>query len=196
MTTKQRLRSSIRAERALYAPGSAASSAAGFTSQLISMVDRLSVARLACFVGVGNEPNTAPFIDWAVSHGISVLLPRSLPDRTLEWVDAGAGGLVPGAFGIPEPSGPALGADALCSTDLVLIPAAAVDRSGTRLGWGLGYYDRELAELRSISPHRGSVRPPIYAVVFDREIVDTLPAEPHDVPVDGAVSELRAYEFS
>jgi 5-formyltetrahydrofolate cyclo-ligase len=75
-----------------------------------------------------------------------------------------------------------LGPEALAEADLVLIPALAVDRSGTRLGQGGGWYDRVLGFVTSETP--------ILAVVFSDEILpaDTLPREPHDLPVSGALT--------
>ena len=64
---------------------------------------------------------------------------------------------------------------AVNDVDLMLIPAAAVDRDGTRLGWGRGYFDKTLGSMER--------RPPTYAVVFDSEFVDVVPSEPHDQPV-------------
>ena len=67
--------------------------------------------------------------------------------------------------------------------DAVLVPAAAVDRDGNRLGWGKGYYDRFLQSVD------GS--PLVVAVVFDSDIVSSVPIEPHDVPVNAIVTEFE-----
>jgi 5-formyltetrahydrofolate cyclo-ligase len=61
---------------------------------------------------------------------------------------------------------------------VVLVPALAVDRRGRRLGRGGGYYDRTLASLAG----------PAYAVVYDDEVVEEVPVEPHDVAVAGALT--------
>jgi 5-formyltetrahydrofolate cyclo-ligase len=49
-----------------------------------------------------------------------------------------------------------------------------------RLGWGRGYFDRTLGSMEKC--------PPVYAVVYDHELVDTLPSELHDRRVNGAVT--------
>ena len=92
-----------------------------------------------------------------------------------------------GAFGIDEPLGERLGPSAVGGVDLMLVPAAAVDLRGNRLGWGRGYFDRCLASL--VDP------PPVFAVVFEHELVDRVPIEPHDAPVAGAVTPERIVVF-
>ncbi|MCA1711851.1 MAG: 5-formyltetrahydrofolate cyclo-ligase, partial [Actinobacteria bacterium] len=105
-----------------------------------------------------------------------VLLPVLLPDDDLDW--AVGRDLRPGPRGLLEPVGPRLGVAAISSCDLVLVPALAVDVAGTRLGRGGGSYDRALrrATGRTI------------ALLHDGELVERLPADPHDVPVTAAVT--------
>ena len=69
--------------------------------------------------------------------------------------------------------------------DWVLVPGVAFDRDGRRLGYGGGYYDRLLPLL---SPRAARV-----AGAFDLQIVDRVPAAPHDVAVDAIVTEIRAH---
>lgn len=92
----------------------------------------------------------------------------------------GPGSLVPGALGIRRPTGPDLGAAAICEAALVLVPALAVDLRGVRLGRGGGWYDRSLPSIRPATV--------VLAVVRDEEVVDELPHEPHDVHVTGVVT--------
>ena len=97
----------------------------------------------------------------------------------LTWaVDTGR--LAPGRFGLLEPVGPRLGPTAVGAAEVVVVPAVAVDRAGTRLGRGGGYYDRALRHTRP-----GAV---VVALVFDDELVDRLPALAHDRPVSAVVT--------
>jgi 5-formyltetrahydrofolate cyclo-ligase len=102
------------------------------------------------------------------------LLPVLLPDLDLDWA-VYDGALVPARFGLREPSGPRLGPAAIGSAALVVVPAVAVDRRGVRLGRGGGSYDRALARVPA-----GTM---IVAALYDGELVDALPADPHDVRV-------------
>ncbi len=89
--------------------------------------------------------------------------------------------LKPGKFGILEPVEPVWAGN----LDLILVPGTAFDRGGNRLGRGGGFYDRILAE------HSGAV--PI-GLCFDFQLVDFLPAEPHDRPAAWIVTESQVLE--
>jgi 5-formyltetrahydrofolate cyclo-ligase len=108
-------------------------------------------------------------------------LPVATADSPLDWCEWGEGTTRRGSFGIEEPVGARLGSGAIESAQVVLVPALAVDRSGTRLGRGGGHYDRSLAQLATPASGPGQLR--LIAVVFDDEIVDSLPREPFDRPV-------------
>lgn len=147
---------------------------------------------VAGYVGVGSEPPTLPLLAALRDAGARVLLPVVLPDGLLEWgwLPPSFDALERGPLGLLEPPAPFLGQEALGSAGLVLVPALAVDRQGNRLGRGRGYYDRALAALSDASPVR------VLAVVFDDELVDDVPAEAHDRPVDGALLPSGAVMFS
>ena len=66
---------------------------------------------------------------------------------------------------------------------VVLVPALAVDRRGVRLGRGAGFYDRSLTLARPDTP--------LIAVVRDDELLDRLPAEPHDVRMTHALTPQK-----
>ncbi len=89
--------------------------------------------------------------------------------------------LVPGAFGIREPD-PAAPLIELAQVDALLVPAVGGDRRGYRLGYGGGFYDRLFAE------HPALARRAI-AVTFAFAVVDTLPADPWDIPLAGLCTE-------
>ena len=79
-----------------------------------------------------------------------------------------------------EPPGPRLGPEAIASAEIVLVPALAVDATGTRLGRGGGSYDRALARVRP--------EVPVIALLYPGELVPLLPAEPHDRPVTAVLT--------
>jgi 5-formyltetrahydrofolate cyclo-ligase len=154
---------------------------AAFAARLAGWVPPSGTKRVSCFIGVGNEPDTAPLIERLTTHGIEVLLPITLDDFSLDWaVYTGHDNLVDGRYGLREPSGERLGADAISTADIVLIPALAIDEAGRRLGQGAGCYDRALPHVAHSTP--------ILAVVYDDERVnEPLPEEPHDRRVNGIV---------
>ena len=97
----------------------------------------------------------------------------------LGWTEF-SGELTPGRFGLLEPVGPRLPPTALAAAAAVVVPALAVGRDGGRLGRGGGYYDRA---LRHAAAHAILV-----AVVFDDELLDEVPTEPHDLPMTAVVT--------
>ena len=135
---------------------------------------------IAAYVPVGREPGSLDLLDALRSGGTVVLLPVVVGEG-LDWcVYVGRSRLAPGPLGLRQPAGPRLGAAALGTADAVLVPALAVDRRGTRLGRGGGYYDRALASVPSGVP--------VAALLHDGELVASLPADAWDRPMTAAVT--------
>jgi 5-formyltetrahydrofolate cyclo-ligase len=145
---------------------------------------------VAAYMAVGTEPATQGLIFALWKRGTYVLLPVLLPDGDLDWATyEGPDSLEPGPRGLLEPAGDRRGVTAICSADLVVVPALAVDGAGRRLGRGGGSYDRALAQ---VGPSVLTV-----ALLYDGELVDHVPAGDHDQPVGAAalpgqgISRLR-----
>lgn len=73
---------------------------------------------------------------------------------------------------------------------LMLVPMAAFDRRGHRIGYGAGYYDRAIARLVSA----GS-KPRLVGIAFDCQQVAAVPDEPHDMPLDQILTESGLRRF-
>jgi 5-formyltetrahydrofolate cyclo-ligase len=73
---------------------------------------------------------------------------------------------------------------------LMLVPLAAFDRRGHRLGYGAGYYDRAIARLEE----KGTA-PRLIGVAFDCQEVGRVPDEPHDVPLPEVITESGLRRF-
>ena len=140
----------------------------------------------AAYVPDRDEPGHGRLPAAFTQLGARVLLPVvPMEGAELTWaVDTGR--LTPGRFGLLEPLGPRLGPTALGTADVVVVPALAVARDGVRLGRGGGYYDRALEYARS-----GAV---LVALVFDDELVDELPSEPHDRRVTAVVTPSGGWQ--
>ena len=125
------------------------------------------------------EADVMPLVDALVVAGARMIFPASA-GRRLEWITwDGSSSFLPSpgrGFG-PEPDGERLGPDALADAVLVLTPAVAVDRSGTRIGHGAGYYDRALSAAGA-DTH-------VVTVIHPDELLEagTLPRGEHDVPI-------------
>jgi 5-formyltetrahydrofolate cyclo-ligase len=164
--------------------GDRAAAAAAVTSSLLKGL--AGVRTLAAFAPDETEPGAGRLPAAYTQLGARVLLPIVAAEgRELTWaVDTGR--LAPGRFGLLEPVGPRLGATAVGTADVVVVPAVAIARDGIRLGRGGGYYDRALRHARP-----GAV---LVGVVFDDELLEELPAEAHDLRVSAVVTPSGGWQ--
>lgn len=155
----------------------------GLTKQLAEVCVLTNAKRIACYLPFGNEPDTEVFLDWALENEIEVILPVAKSNGGLDWVIYD-GETETGIFGFAEASGTFV---APANVDVAFIPALAVDQTGQRLGKGKGFYDRALLEFEP--------KPKIVAVVFDEELLESIPVESHDHPVDAVVTPSAMTAF-
>lgn len=142
----------------------------------VSALDVSPDQTVCAFLPVRSEPGDTSWLDGLRCR---VLLPVVVGAAPLDWaVYTGPSSLVPGHHRLLEPSGPRLGASAIGGASLVLVPALAVSMAGVRLGKGGGHYDRSLPLVTA----------PLVGVVRDSEVLAELPAEPHDVRMNGVLT--------
>jgi 5-formyltetrahydrofolate cyclo-ligase len=131
-----------------------------------------------------SEVDTIQIIDEALKIGKKVSLPKSDPEtHTLSLhLIQGLEDLSEGYKGIPEPAGsaPRVGNN---DVQMVIIPGVAFDIRGGRLGYGKGFYDRLLRQLK------GNI--PLVALAYEEQMTDEIPREEHDVPVDAIITDKR-----
>lgn len=185
---KRALRAELRERRQNLTTTERQAATAGITRNLIDLATDLSARSVSAYLSTPIEPDTRPFLNWAHAQGLRVLLPVSREDGLLDWTTGDGETETEGLFGLPEAVGELLGPIAINDVDLILVPAAAVDATGMRMGWGRGYFDKTLGSMEKC--------PPVYAVLFDGELVDEVPRERHDQPVDGAVTPTRIVQFT
>jgi 5-formyltetrahydrofolate cyclo-ligase len=162
--------------------------AKAITQHLVDLASDLKVRSLSAYLSMPDEPGTREFVQWACGQDIRVLLPVSREDGLLDWAPYDGEGEEVDFLGLPTPTSELLGPIAINDVDLIIIPAAAVDRSGMRMGWGRGYFDKTLGSMEGC--------PPVYAVIFDDELVHEVPRERHDQPVNGVVTPSGIVSFS
>ena len=125
-----------------------------------------------------------------LAEGKSVSVPLTLPQQSellAVAITDPATDLSPGYKGIPEPS-PSLAELHRVnpqSIDIAIIPGAVFDRSGYRLGYGGGYYDRFL-EQKAPQAYR-------IGLAFSRQLVNRIPALSHDIPMDMLITEKEVF---
>ena len=176
--TKKELRKEMRALNRALDPAVRAAASVG----IVARIERLSVfaesRTVGLFCALPDEPDLSSALErWRAAKRLVV--PRGEGDA-MRFFEYDPRRLVPGAFGILEP-----GPDArLCSPgeiDLLLVPGVAFTAGGLRCGRGKGYYDRYLAQTAFRGFRLG--------VCFAHQLVDALPAEPHDIGRDGVIFE-------
>lgn len=125
---------------------------------------------VTAFEPMRTEPPVDGLTDVLRAAGVRVLVPITLEKPRLDWAD------------LADPDRAPLGEDVLAEVDLAFVPGLAVSRSGVRLGQGGGYYDTVLPRLRERS---GGA--PVVIVLHDHEVVESVPADLHDVRVDAVL---------
>jgi 5-formyltetrahydrofolate cyclo-ligase len=143
---------------------------------------------VTCFVSMKTEPPTLPLREKLRELKKEIALPIMKPGNSLSWGFDGDE-LITNSFGIQEPAPADID---IAQASAILIPALRVGLDGTRLGRGAGYYDRALAQ---VSPNKlgGPIR---ICLVFDDEVDDSVPSEPHDALIDIIVTPNRVIRIS
>lgn len=177
---KRALRAELRERRRILTADERENATIAVTRNLEALTDELGVTSVAAYLSTPDEPSTRDFLHWACDRGIRVLLPISREDGLLDWAPYDGKDEDEDVFGMPTPTTEVLGPIAINAVDLIIVPAATVDRTGMRMGWGRGYFDKTLGSMEQC--------PPVYAVIFDSELVDTVPSEVHDQRVNGVVT--------
>lgn len=185
------LRRRLRALRQELPPQQAALAARAAAGRL----DRLGVLqpgrRVAVYLPIHGELDTAPAIDLARSRGCKIFTPviTSFERRRMRFAALPPeASVAPNRWGIREPRGG--GRRHGVRLDLVLVPCVAFDGCGQRLGLGAGFYDRHFAYLNWPIAWR---RPRLLGLAFECQRVPRLEPRPWDVALWGVVTESGVY---
>ena len=178
------LRERMRAQLAKQDAADLRARSAAIWERLAALGEFRVAARLLIYVSTANEVGTHGLIRQLLAMGRQVCVPRFEP-ATESYVACQVhdfdADLAVGKFGILEPRPEALRPAAIDPIDAVLVPGLAFDETGNRLGRGLGHFDRLLRQT-------GGVK---IALAFDFQVLDEVPAEPHDARMDFIVTETR-----
>ncbi len=154
---------------------------------LMALPEFLEAEVVASYVAKRDEVQTGKIMRSALSSGKRLLVPRTNPRfLSLNFCEIQSlGQLAPGYLGIPEPSF-ASRVVPLSKSQLVVVPVVAWDDLGQRMGYGKGYFDRELRSRgRAVSA----------GLAFESQRHDQLPATSSDIPLDIIVTEKRVLRF-
>jgi len=136
---------------------------------------------------IRNEIDPVPLMQKLAIQGARLALPAVTARGKSLIFRAWAPGerLMLGTLGIPEPSPAA----AEVVPDIMLVPLAAFDQVGHRIGYGAGHYDHTFAHLRKIKAVIG------IGLAFAAQEIEGVPALSHDVPLDFVLTEKRVFDF-
>jgi len=181
--SKNQLRSLLRQRRQNLPLDLVQKDSALIRERLLSL-DHVHDARsVMLYLPARGEVDTWPLLDHFWQRGCEILLPRCR-DNTPGIMDAYAvtcrENLGPGCFGLIEPRADLARPVPAPQPEVILVPALAYDRQGYRLGFGGGYYDRFLPAL--------TVRPLLIGPAYAFQLLERLPCEPWDQPVDLVVT--------
>ena len=130
-----------------------------------------------------HEVQTDFIINYCLEHGKKVHIPICIPETHELCISriSSLKELKSGHFGIREPMTEYIRLSDSSLVDLVLVPGVAFDSRGNRIGFGAGYYDRFMKRLQP-----GAVKA---ALAYSFQVVDMVPSDEYDIPVDYIVTE-------
>ncbi|TXN73111.1 5-formyltetrahydrofolate cyclo-ligase [Methylobacterium sp. WL6] len=176
---KAALRSDALARRDALDPETRRAGSLAIAEHALTVAGLAEAALVGAFWPIRSEADPRPLIERLFARSQRVALPKVTPDGLVfrEW-RAGET-LVAGRFGLSEPRDdlPALDPTAL------IVPLAAFDRRGQRIGYGRGYYDQAISRLSRSGPVL------TIGIAFSVQEIQRVPAEPHDRPLDHLVTE-------
>jgi 5-formyltetrahydrofolate cyclo-ligase len=182
---KAELRKKAISDRDAIAPARRQELARALWDRVEAMSEYRDAKTVLATMPIGSEWSTMPLLRRAAAAGKRIVLPRvsSEPPKKLEVYDVPnlATDLKPGVWNIPEPDPQRCRRVQLAEVDFALVPALLADHAGYRIGYGAGYFDGLLAG-RGPRPFCVIALPSLF-------IVEHVPHEPHDVPVDRVIDE-------
>lgn len=158
--------------------------------RVLSLPEIKRASVVLVYMHIRSEVMTSDLIGQVLADGKILTVPyTSTADRQLHAVRITDPDhqLIPGYCNIPEPLPELLDSERFdpASIDAVIVPGSVFDRSGGRLGYGGGYYDRFLATRTP-----GAAR---IGLAFEIQLVEQVPVEPHDQSMDFVVTENKIY---
>ena len=136
----------------------------------------INAQNIACYFPIGSEVDTHDIMLNILKQGKNLLLPRIVDDKIEFYIVSNLEKLEKGSFEIMEPRDNCEKAEKI---DCVLIPTVGVSKFGIRLGYGNGYYDRFLSSTDTVK----------ISLTYSKQIVKSIPNDPHDIKIDWIVTE-------
>lgn len=170
---KKTLRQEMKAKRKALTEEEKKYAAERCLSKLKEISDFIKADWIYAYISCRNELETADIINWCLSHGKRVAVPKVEGDVMYFYEITSLLDCVPGTFGILEPIGKE--EDRIIAPGFMLVPGLAFDKDRNRLGYGGGFYDKYLDSHKEIQTA---------ALGYTFQLVEKIPAELHDKKMD------------
>ena len=170
---KKELRSAIRLQKRTMTPEQIQVASQKLVEMFLSTAQYRNAKTIYGYLPYNQEVRTVPLLEQALKDGKRIAVPKIFEDEMKFIYLSDLNDVEKGYSGIPEPIKDGPVADD--PNALVLMPGLAFDKTGRRIGYGGGFYDKFLAK----EPNH-----PTVALCYDFQIVKELPTEEFDVPVD------------
>jgi 5-formyltetrahydrofolate cyclo-ligase len=182
---KDKLRKQILNKRFNFTPEQRRVASAEIEARLFGLPEFRAASMVMFYASFQSEVDTHHMIRRALAEGKRVVLPR-VKGKELELLEIENfdRDVAPGAWGILEPDSgkPAQ----LKDIGLIVLPGAVFDEQGNRIGYGAGFYDKLLPLYKGRT----------VALAFELQMVSTVPAVSHDIPVLKIITETRVIDAS
>ena len=143
----------------------------------------VNAQNIACYFPIGSEVDTHDIKLDELEQGKSLLLPKIICDNIEFHIVSNLEKLEKGRFEIMEPKD---SCERTKKIDCVLIPTVGVSKSGVRLGYGHGYYDRFLLSTDAMK----------ISLTYSKQVIKSIPNDSHDIKMDWIVTEDENIKIS
>ncbi|MHB8124740.1 MAG: 5-formyltetrahydrofolate cyclo-ligase [Desulfitobacteriaceae bacterium] len=187
---KKEVRKLVLAKRASLGESTRTNKSFHIQKKVLALSEYETAKTVMLFLNFRDEVETTELAKETLARGKRLVLPRCAPGGIL--IPAEIEDLVcdldTGMWGIREPKEEGLVKVEPWEIDFVLVPGAAFDLTGNRLGYGAGYYDRFFEFLSPSVPR--------VAVAFACQVIPEVPVAEHDKKMSFLITEDKVYQFS
>jgi 5-formyltetrahydrofolate cyclo-ligase len=188
LDSKKEIRKQVLAKRASLGEAARTKKSLLIQKKVMALAEYRTARTLMLFMSFRDEVETKGLADDVLAGGKRLVLPFCAPGGIIiPAVVKDLGELVTGKWGIREPAGERLVKAEISEINFVLVPGAAFDLAGNRLGYGMGYYDRFFQHLSPSVPR--------VAAAFNCQIISEVPVAEHDKKMSLLITEEKVYRF-
>ena len=154
--------------------------------KIMELPEFIHSQNIMLYLSFNNEVNTYSLVKWCLDNNKTVIAPYCIQcnkEIVPYKITNLENDLIKSTFGVMEPKQDLLEKVNIEDIDLILVPGVAFDEHCNRIGFGAGYYDRFLCKKPKDTPTIG--------LAYDYQIIDKIPTDEYDVPLDFIITEKR-----